>query len=157
LGYTATEYQRIERGVSPLTPAAEERILEAIKRAGQQRVADLLRRREEREVGRLAWQSPPSVQALIGLLARRDRAFLALERRLKQAGVAWAWADRLRGIARAREVPPWHLLGQVARACGVENLAQAHGDWQEGYAAVLRGRGYSPLGVEVRLTIDEAA
>src|SRR5438105_3969545 len=56
LGYSNAEYQRIERGVTPLLETAVTRILEAVHQAGQRRVATLLQQRNKRAAERSAWQ-----------------------------------------------------------------------------------------------------
>src|SRR5437870_1806274 len=48
LGYSNAEYQKIERGVTPLLETAVIRILHAINQAGQRRVAALLQQRDKR-------------------------------------------------------------------------------------------------------------
>jgi transcriptional regulator with XRE-family HTH domain len=157
LGYAPLEYQRIERGAGPLADTARTRILEAIGRAGQRRVESLLAARDRREAERAAWQSPPTVQALIARLAAREGGMLPLAGCLRRAGVKGFWAARLRAISRGEELPPWPLLEKVGTACGVPDLRAAQRDWQEQYRALLQVPGRSPLGVEMRLLIVEGA
>ncbi len=157
LGYEALEYQRIERGVGPLADTARARILEAIGRAGQRRVEGLLAARDRRDAERAAWQTPPSVQALIARLAAREGGMLPLASCLRRAGVKGFWASRLRAVSRGEELPPWPLLEKVGTACGVHDLRAAQRDWQEQYRALLQVPGRSPLGVEMRLLIVEGA
>ena len=78
LGYANLEYQRIERGVTPLTETARTRILQAIHRAGQGRVETLLQQRRTSEAKRAAWQAPPSVAGMIELLAKREGGLVPL-------------------------------------------------------------------------------
>jgi transcriptional regulator with XRE-family HTH domain len=157
LGYTALEYQRLERGAGPLTDSARARILEAVHRAGQSRVEALLRRRDSRDCRRAAWRSPPTVRALIQRLAEREGGLIPLTRYLRAAGVGGLCAARLRGLARGDEVPPWPLLAQIGAACGVADLDAVREDWRERYRERLQAQGRAPLGVEVRLLIAEVA
>jgi transcriptional regulator with XRE-family HTH domain len=157
LGYTGLEYQKIERGVSPLAETALARIVEAIHQAGRKRVERLLHHCLECRQEQEAWRVPARVTELIGLLARREGGVLPLMRLLKQAGLKGLWAGRLRAIVHGREIPPWRLLEQIGLACGVPDLTQARLDWQDRYRAQLAARGLSPLGVELRLLIAESA
>ena len=157
LGYSSVEYQKIERGVQPLTDTARARILDAIRQAGERRVEALLRRRQECEHQRIAWHRPPSVPALITLLARREGGLIPLSRHLKRAGLKGLWAARLRAIARGEEVPPWSLLIQIVRACDVTDWDDLHEDWRRRYRDELRACCPSPLGIELRLLIAEVA
>ena len=122
LGYSSLEYQKIERGVSPLWDSARERILEAIHQAGRRRLDELLARRAAREREQTAWQQPPSVPGLIALLARREGGLIPLTRHLRRLGLKGLWTTRLRAIARGAEVPAWQVLEQIAGACGVSDL-----------------------------------
>jgi transcriptional regulator with XRE-family HTH domain len=157
LGYTNLEYQKIERGVSPLQETGRKRILDAIHQAGQRRIETLQRHRQAREMARLAWRSPASVRDLISLLAKREGGLIPLMRLLKRAGLKGLWAGRLRAVALGLEIPPWRLLERIGLACGVPDLSQARHDWLDQYRARLHARHLSPLGVEVRLLIAEAA
>jgi transcriptional regulator with XRE-family HTH domain len=157
LGYSSLEYQRLERGVGPLLPSAQDRILQAMHRAGWQRVEALLRRRVVRAAEKAAWQLPPSVPALIALLAKREGGLVPLARHLRRAGLKGFSAVRLRAVARGQEVPPWAELEGVARACDVADLADARHDWTRRYRAWLQTQCASPLAVEVRLLIAEVA
>jgi transcriptional regulator with XRE-family HTH domain len=157
LGYSRLEYQRIERGVTPLGDSARARVLQAIHQAGRRRVEELLRRRQAQCDERTAWAAPPSVSAVVELLAQREGGLVPLTRRLRQAGVRGTWAVRLRRIARSAEVPPWPLIQQIAAACGVTDLSAARVDWEERYRARLRRCCASPLAVEIRLLIAETA
>jgi transcriptional regulator with XRE-family HTH domain len=157
LGYTPLEYQRIERGVGPLSDPARARILEAVHRAGRRRVEALLQAKAARDAARVAWRSPPSVRELVARLARREGGLLPLARLLRRAGLTGVRAGRLRAIAAGEELPAWPAVEQVARAGDVADLAAVRQDWRERYRARLDGNGCSPLGVEVRLVIAEAA
>src|SRR6185437_5921392 len=119
LGYSSLEYQKIERGVQPLADTARERILRALHQAGQRRVEVLLEHRIQRDAQRSAWQSPPSVPALITLLAQREGGLIPLSRYLKKAGLKGLWTARLRAISHGEETPPWCVLKQIARVCDV--------------------------------------
>ncbi|MBM4073248.1 MAG: hypothetical protein FJ271_30650 [Planctomycetes bacterium] len=155
LGYSSQEYQKIERGVTPLRDTANDRILQAIHDAGKVRLADLHRAWKARLDQRLAWQDPPSVAGMIALLARREGGLIPLARCLDKAGLKDMGKTRLRTIMQGRKVPPWPVLLRVARACGVADLSEVKHDWMERYRAELQKRGASPLAVEVRALIAE--
>jgi transcriptional regulator with XRE-family HTH domain len=157
LGYTSLEFQRIERGVSPLLESGLARIVEAIHRAGRRQVAALLQQRSKSAAERSAWQAPPTVVAMITLLARKEGGLIPLTRRLSLAGLRGLWAGRLRAIARGEEIPAWQVLEQVARACGVLDWTEVCRDWTRRYRAQLQARFRSPLAVELRLLIAEVA
>jgi transcriptional regulator with XRE-family HTH domain len=157
LGYTAEEYQRLERGVGPLSDAARARIVQAIHRAGARKVEGLLQARDERDAERDAWRAPPTVAALVVQLARREGGIIPLARCLRRAGVGGFTPERLRIMARGEEVPPWALVERIGGACGVPDLSAVRCDWQERYRRRLQASGRSPLGVEVRLLIAEVA
>ncbi|MHB1421874.1 MAG: helix-turn-helix domain-containing protein [Gemmataceae bacterium] len=157
LGYSSLEYQKIERGVQPLTDTARQRILDAIHAAGQRRVEALLQQRQQREAERVAWQRPSSVQALIALLAQREGGLIPLSRHLKRLGLKGLWTARLRAISRGEEVPPWCVLERIALACEVADCDDLHEDWRLRYREQLRRMYPSPLGVELRLLIGEIA
>lgn len=157
LGYTRLEYQRIERGVSPLLDTARARILQAIHQAGQRRIDALLEQRKVREIERCAWQEPASMAEMVSLLAKREGGLIPLARCLRQAGLQGFWPGRLSAIAQGREVPAWPVLEQVGRTCGIADLAEVYRDWTDRYRAILQAQGRSPLGVEVRLLIAEVA
>jgi transcriptional regulator with XRE-family HTH domain len=157
LGYSNLEYQRIERGVTPLLDSAHERILQAIHQAGRRRVEELLRQRRAQEAERVAWQTPHLVTALVTLLARREGGMIPLARLLRRSGVKGLWTERLRAIAQGREIPAWPVLGQIGQVCGVEDLHGVRLDWIHRYRAELQRQLASPLGVELRLLIAETA
>lgn len=157
LGYSSLEYQRIERGVSPLQETARARILQAIDQAGQRRLEELLQHRQRRQAERFAWQSPSTAPALIKLLARREGGLIPLMRHLKKLGLKGLWTGRLRAISQATEVPPWHVLEQIGKVCEVPDLSQAHLDWAERFRVQLKPYCASPLGIELRLLIAEVA
>lgn len=157
LGYSSLEYQKIERGVQPLTDTARQRILQAIHAAGQRRVEALLQQRQQREEQRVAWQRPPSVRALIALLARREGGLIPLSRQLRRLGLKGLWTARLRAISHGDEVPPWCVLERIARACEVADWEDVQEDWRQRYREQLRRICPSPLGIELRLLIGELA
>jgi transcriptional regulator with XRE-family HTH domain len=157
LGYPSLEYQRIERGVTPLTESARARILEAIRQAGKRRVAALLREKESRDTERQAWQRPPSLRGMIALLARREGGLIPLARYLRRAGVRGFWTGRLRALQQGQEVPAWDVLDGMARTCGVVDLTEARREWSELYRTQLQKGQRSPLGVELRLLIAGVA
>jgi transcriptional regulator with XRE-family HTH domain len=157
LGYSSLEYQKIERGVQPLADTARARILQAIHQAGERKVEALLQHRQKRETERAAWRCPPSVPALIALLARREGGLVPLSRHLRRAGLKGLWTARLRAIAHGEEVPPWCVLEQIVRACNVPERDDLHDDWQKRYRRRLEAECPSPLGVELRLLIGEVA
>jgi transcriptional regulator with XRE-family HTH domain len=157
LGYSCQEYQRIERGLSPLLDSARARILDAIHSAGRRRVASLLEHRRRREAERTAWQAPLSVPALITLLARREGGLIPLTRLLRRAGVRGLWAGRLRELGQGQDIPAWPLLEHIGRACRVPDLSEVRRDWVERFRAQLAKVCPSPLGVELRVLIAEVA
>jgi len=157
LGYSSLEYQKIERGVESLLDTARDRIVQALHEAGEQRIVELLERLASRRRQRLAWRSPPTVTALISLLAEREGGLVPLARRLAGAGLAGVSIPRLRAIARGADIPAWKLLEQIGEACGVADLVSVRGDWKRRYRAKLQQQGISPLAIEVRLLIAEAA
>jgi transcriptional regulator with XRE-family HTH domain len=157
LGYSSQEYQRIERGISPLLDSARARILEAVHAAGRRRVHDLLERRRRRAAEQMAWQAPPSVPALVALLARREGGLIPLTRLLRQAGVKGLWAGRLRALTQGKDIPAWPLVEHIGRACGVPDLSEVRRDWAERYRAQAGHQCPSPLGVELRVLIAEVA
>ena len=157
LGYSSAEYQKIERGVEPLPDSARTRILQAIDEAGRRRLEDLLKLRGVREAERTAWQCPPTVPALITLLARREGGLVPLTRFLTKAGVRHISPSRLRAIAHEKEVPTWHFLQQVGEAARVADMGDVQQDWVQRFRVVMDAQYESPLGVELRLLIAEVA
>jgi transcriptional regulator with XRE-family HTH domain len=157
LGYSRLEYQKIERGVVPLLDTARERILQAIHQAGQSRIDALLQHRRDCQLRREAWRAPPSVAALIELLAKREGGLIPLSRCFRKAGLRGLWIGRLRGIARGMETPSWWVLERIGGACGVNEMAEVYHDWTARYRAQLHRACDSPLGVELRLLIAEVA
>ncbi|HEX7376688.1 MAG TPA: helix-turn-helix transcriptional regulator [Pirellulales bacterium] len=157
LGYNSLEYQRIERGVEPLTEIACQRILDAFARAGRQRVASLLERRKAGLRDGAAWRSPASAADMISLLAHREGGLAPLSRRLKKAGCKGVSVPRLRAIARGGDLPAWCWLREVARSLKVSDLAIMQEDWQARYRTRLAAFKLSPLGVEVRMLVAESA
>jgi transcriptional regulator with XRE-family HTH domain len=157
LGYSSLEYQKIERGVTPLLDTAQTRIVEALHQAGQRKIEALLGERVAREAERSAWRSPPTVAALITLLAQREGGLIPLTRALRQAGLKGLWTGRLRAISQGRDVPAWHQLNQIGSACDVTDMSQVRLDWMDRYRVLLRRQCASPLGIELRLLIAEVA
>jgi transcriptional regulator with XRE-family HTH domain len=157
LGYSRAEYQRIERGVLPLLETAVARILQALHEAGQRRVVALLQQRSDRAAQDAAWKAPPSVAAMINLLARREGGLIPLTRFLKQAGVRGLWAGRLRAIVRGEEMPAWKVVELIAQVCGVMDLTEMRRDWARHYRAQLQAQFRSPLAVELRILIAQVA
>ena len=157
LGYTALEYQRIERGLGVLSESAHARIVQAIHRAGQRQVEALLLSKDNRDIQRAAWRGPTSVQSLVRLLAEREGGIIPLSRFLRQREGTSFWAGRLRAIAQGTELPPWPLLQRIGIACGVPDLGAVLRDWRERTRKQLQDSGCSPLGIEVRLLIAEVA
>jgi transcriptional regulator with XRE-family HTH domain len=157
LGYSRLEYQKIERGVSPLLDSARGRIVEAISQAGRRRVEGLLRLRQVRDAERAAWRVPGTIGELITRLARREGGLVPLARYLRQSGVKSLWPGRLKAIARGQEVPPWPVLADISATCGVTDLADVQRDWTERFRARLKTWCPSPLGIEVRLVIGSMA
>jgi transcriptional regulator with XRE-family HTH domain len=157
LGYTSLEYQRIERGVGALLETARARIIQAIHRAGKERMQALLEQCTLRNSEQWAWQTPASAPALVALLVKREGGLIPLARTLRQAGLKGLWTGRLRSIATGSEVPAWSLLEQIGTACRVKDLMEARRDWRERYRAQLQAQCSSPLGVELRLLIAEVA
>ncbi|HQU42106.1 MAG: hypothetical protein B7Z73_00375 [Planctomycetia bacterium 21-64-5] len=157
LGYTSLEYQRIERGVESLSETAGQRISEAFERAGQQRVAALLARRDSRLRDATAWRSPASAAELVTLLSRREGGLAPLARQLKQAGCRGVSVPRLRAIARGTDLPAWFWLREVARTMKVTDLDRLREDWQLRQRELLQRGGLPPLAVELRMIIAETA
>lgn len=157
LGYTSLEYQRIERGVESLSDAARQRISDAFERAGEQRVAELLARRDSRLRDAAAWRSPASAAELIALLARREGGLAPLSRKLKQAGCRGVSVPRLRSVARGSDLPAWSWLREVAKAAKVSDLEKLREDWQARERQRLERTGLAPLAVELRMIIAETA
>jgi hypothetical protein len=157
LGYNRAEYQRIERGVTPLLETAIARILQAIHQAGQRRVATVLQRKSSRATDDAAWKAPPSVAAMITLLARREGGLIPLTRYLRKAGLRGLWAGRLRAIVRGKEIPAWKVLELIAQVCGVVDCTELRRDWARRYRARLQGQVRSPLAVELRMLIAQVA
>jgi transcriptional regulator with XRE-family HTH domain len=157
LGYSSLEYQKIERGVTPLRDAAHQRILEAITLVGQGKIEALLQWRSACESERDAWRSPATVADLIELLAQREGGLIPLTRLLRRAGLKGLWTARLRALARGADVPPWTVLEGIARAGGVSDVLEVRRDWYRRYRDWLRSWCASPLGVELRLLIAETA
>lgn len=157
LGYTSLEYQKIERGIEPLSDSARERILKAIEEAGHRSIHEVFARRDARDVERLAWQEPGSVTELITLLARREGGIVPLSRVLNAAELKGISPPRLRSYVQEEETPTWFLLQQIASTCNVEKLQAVHVNWIHRYRSQLQSRSESLLAVELRLLIAQVA
>src|SRR5438132_6774433 len=129
------DYQQIERGVVPLLDTARDRILQAIHKAGQERVEALMQHRRAQQSESAAWQAPPSISGLIVLLARREGGLIPLSRCLRRAGLKGLWIGRLRAMARGQDTPPWLVLERIGKACGVVEMAEVYHDWTARYRA----------------------
>src|SRR5262249_32295486 len=141
LGYSSQEYQKIERGVTDLLDTARDRIIQAIHEAGKARIAQLLRDWQESRQQQIAWQAPDSVPEMVILLARREGGLIPLARYLQKVGLKSLGKTRLRSIAQGRRLPAWPVIEQLAKACGVGDLAEARHSWSEQYRARLQKRG----------------
>jgi transcriptional regulator with XRE-family HTH domain len=157
LGYTGPQYQRIERGVEPLLDTARSRIVHALEQAGRLRVEQLLQRWHHCVAEQDAWQAPASLPGMITLLARREGGLIPLARFLKEGDVRGFSPARLRALAQGRDVPAWFVVEQFGRACGVTDFTDVRRDWYDRYRARLQRQCGSPLGIELRLLIAEAA
>src|SRR5204862_6609981 len=122
LGYTSLEYQKIERGVSPLLDTARKRIVQALHLAGQRRVAALLEQRRALALSRTAWRAPATVEALVTALADREGGLLPLARLPERAGLRGLWIGRLRALLHCCDLPAWPVPAQLALAGGLEGL-----------------------------------
>jgi hypothetical protein len=120
-------------------------------------VETLLNALQSRDVQRQAWQNPPSLQAMVALLAIREGGYIPLSRYLRQAGVTSFWPGRLRAIAQGLEVPPWPLVRRIGATAGLADLSTVLADWRNQCRARLQLDGCAPLGTEVRLLIAEVA
>lgn len=157
LGYTSLEYQKIERGIEPLSDSARQRILDAVEQAGHSNIHEVFARRDARDVERLAWQEPGSVTELITLLARREGGIVPLSRVLNGAGLKGISPPRLRSYVQEEETPTWFLLQQIAGTCKVDKLQAVHVNWIHRYRAQLQAKSDSLLAVELRLLIAQVA
>lgn len=157
LGYSSLEYQKIERGVTPLADTARERILQKIQLVGEGRLEALLQLRSSREAERAAWQTPTTVANLISLLVQREGGLIPLARFLKRAGLRGLWPGRLKAMTKCKHVPAWPVLERIAGVCGVAELAEVRRDWNQCYRALLQGKCASPLGIDLRLLMGEVA
>lgn len=157
LGYTSLEYQKIERGIEPLSDSARQRILNAVEETGHHNIHEVFGRRDARDIERLAWQEPGSVTELITLLARREGGVVPLSRVLSAAGLKGISPPRLRSYVQEEETPTWFLLQQIAKTCKVEKLQAVHVNWIHRYRAQLQEKSDSLLAVELRLLIAQVA
>ncbi len=96
LGYSNLEYQKIERGIEPLTDSGRQRIIEALEEAGHQKVREVFVRRTKRDQRRQAWRQPKTVSGMLKLLAEREGGVVPLARLLAEAGLYGISPPRLR-------------------------------------------------------------
>ncbi|GIW83087.1 MAG: hypothetical protein KatS3mg105_4894 [Gemmatales bacterium] len=157
LGYSSAEYQRLERGVTPLLDSAYQRILEAIDKAGRRRVQSLLAYRDEQAQRRRAWMHPTTVAEMVELLAEREGGIIPLARVLRQANIGGLWPARLRAIAQGKFLPPWQALEKMAETCGINDTTAVRVDWAERCRQQLQKQYQSPLSVEIRFVIAEVS
>jgi transcriptional regulator with XRE-family HTH domain len=155
LGYTSLEYQKIERGIEPLTETARSRILAALVSAGHERIRELFVKRDARDQRRLAWQRPESVSNMLSLLAEREGGIVPLSRVLAKAGLYGISPPRLRSYILGEETPTWYLLQEIAETCSVRLLRPVHINWIHRYRTQLQQKSDSQLAIEVRLLIAE--
>lgn len=157
LGYTCLEYQRLERGGTPLRETARQRILDAVEKAGQTRLRELLQRREQGQKQQTVWKHPTTLVDFIANLSQREGGLIPLARLLREQKVKGLWVDRLRRIVRGEDIPTWFLLTEVARVTEVTELDPVFADWVERYRESLRPACPSPLARELRLLIAQVA
>ena len=157
LGYASLEYQKIERGIEPLTQNGRERIMTALAAAGQQKIDTVFARRDERDVKRVAWKTPQNVTNMIETLAKREGGIVPLSRVLKAAELRGVSPPRLRSYLIGDETPTWFLLQQIADVCEVSKLQVVHIDWIHRYREQLQEKNESLLAIELRLLIAEVA
>jgi hypothetical protein len=157
LGYSNLEYQKIERGIEPLTDTGRQRIIEALEEAGHQKVRDVFIRRTVRDQRRQAWRQPKSVSGMLKLLAEREGGVVPLARLLADAGLYGISPPRLRSYMIEEETPTWFLLQQIAETCGIMKLQAVHIDWIHRYRSQLQQKSDSLLAIELRLLVAEVA
>lgn len=157
LGYSSLEYQKIERGIEGLKDSARQRIMLALAEAGHARIVELFERRKSRDARRVAWKSPSTVTEMLQLLADREGGLVPLSRLLKEYDLVGISPPRLRSYVQQDETPSWHLLQQIAEACGVGRLGDVHINWIHRYREQLTQKSDSLLAVELRLLIAEVA
>ncbi len=157
LGYSNLEYQKIERGIEPLTDTGRKRIIEALEDAGHEKLRDVFVRRTARDQRRQAWRQPKSVTGMLKLLAEREGGVVPLARLLADAGLYGISPPRLRSYMLEEETPTWHLLQQIADTCGIMKLQAVHLDWIHRYRSQLQQKSDSILAIELRLLVAEVA
>jgi transcriptional regulator with XRE-family HTH domain len=157
LGYASLEYQKIERGIEPLTSNGRERIMSALAQAGQEKVDGVFDRRDQRDVKREAWKTPTSVTDMIKALASREGGIVPLSRTLKAADLYGVSPPRLRSYLIGDETPTWFLLQQIADVCKISKLQVVHIDWIHRYREQLKTKNESLLAIELRLLMAEVA
>jgi transcriptional regulator with XRE-family HTH domain len=157
LGYSSLEYQKIERGIEPLTESGRKRIIEALEEAGHEKLGEVFIRRTARDQRRQAWRQPKSVTGMLKLLAEREGGVVPLARLLADAGLYGISPPRLRSYMLEEETPTWHLLQQIADTCDIMKLQAVHLDWIHRYRSQLQQKSDSILAVELRLLVAEVA
>lgn len=157
LGYTSLEYQKIERGIEPLSDTARKRILEAYEKVGHQRVAEVFQRRDQRDLKRIAWKTPNTVSEMLTLLAKREGGVVTLARVLKGMGLYGISTPQLRSYILGAVTPSWSLLQQIADKCGIAKLQPVHIDWIKRYRTQLKSKCKTMLCVEIKLLVAELA
>ncbi len=157
LGYTSLEYQKIERGIETIPESARKRILQAYERAGLMRVAELFQRRTDRDIRRVAWQSPTTVADFLTLLAEREGGVVTLARVLTQAKLYGVSTPQLRSYIFGQVTPSWSLIQEIADWGGVKKLQHVHLDWIRRYRVQLAKKFKRKLSIEIRLLIAEVA
>lgn len=157
LGYSNLEYQKIERGIEPLTDSGRRRIIDALEDAGHRKVREVFVRRTQRDQRRQAWRQPRTVSSMLKLLAEREGGVVPLARLLADAGLYGISPPRLRAYMVEEETPTWFLLQQIAESCGIMKLQAVHIDWIHRYRAQLQRKSDSLLAIELRLLVAEVA
>jgi len=157
LGYTSLEYQKIERGIESIPDSARKRILEAYERAGHARICEMFQRREDRDIKRVAWQSPTTVSDFLTLLATREGGVVTLARMLTKAKLHGVSTPQLRSYIFGQVTPSWCLLQQIADHCGVKKLQSVHLDWIRRFRVQLAKKFKRKLTIEIKLLIAEVA
>src|SRR6516225_3167572 len=157
LGYSSLQYQRIERGVTPMRDSAIDRIREAIHLVGLGRVEALLQWQSARQADRTSWQTATTVPEMILLLAKREGGMIPLTRFLRKAGLKGLWTGRLRAITQGEEVPAWPVIEEIGKASRIPDVTEIFQDWSKRFRSHLQRQYHSPLTVELRLLIAESA
>jgi transcriptional regulator with XRE-family HTH domain len=157
LGYASLEYQKVERGIEPITPSGRERIMSALAAAGQDKIDAVFARRDARDIKRNAWKTPANVTDMIKALAKREGGIVPLSRVLKKAELYGVSPPRLRSYLIGEETPTWFLLQQIADECTISKLQVVHIDWIHRFREQLQSKNDSLLAIELRLLMAEVA